>query len=73
MTLPTDGYLDPSRLTYALADGARRGGCRILTHTRVTGIAVRTEVAVEVFGEWVEGEVAAEPLFDPEGTHIRGG
>ncbi len=33
--LPTDGYLDPSQLTYALADGARRGGCRILTgHAR---------------------------------------
>jgi glycine cleavage system aminomethyltransferase T/glycine/D-amino acid oxidase-like deaminating enzyme len=38
--LPTDGYLDPSRLTYALADGARAGGCRILTNTRVTGIDV---------------------------------
>ena len=38
--LPTDGYLDPSRLTYALADGARRGGCRIFTGTRVTGIDV---------------------------------
>ena len=36
--LPTDGYLDPSQLTYALADGARRGGCRIFTGTRVTGI-----------------------------------
>jgi 4-methylaminobutanoate oxidase (formaldehyde-forming) len=36
--LPTDGYLDPSQLTYALADGARRGGCRIHTSTRVTGI-----------------------------------
>ena len=23
--LPTDGYIDPSQLTYALADGARRG------------------------------------------------
>ena len=38
--LPTDGYLDPSQLTYALADGARRGGCRIFTGTRVTGIEV---------------------------------
>ena len=28
--LPTDGYLDPSQLTYALADGARRGGWRDL-------------------------------------------
>ena len=27
--LPTDGYLDPSQLTYALADGARRGGVQI--------------------------------------------
>ncbi|HEX4752325.1 MAG TPA: FAD-dependent oxidoreductase, partial [Solirubrobacterales bacterium] len=39
--LPTDGYIDPSQLTYALADGARRGGCRIFTDTRVTGIEVR--------------------------------
>jgi glycine cleavage system aminomethyltransferase T/glycine/D-amino acid oxidase-like deaminating enzyme len=38
--LPTDGYLDPSQLTYALADGARRGGCAIFTSTRVTGIDV---------------------------------
>jgi 4-methylaminobutanoate oxidase (formaldehyde-forming) len=38
--LPTDGYLDPSRLTYALVDGARRGGCGVFTHTRVTGLAV---------------------------------
>jgi glycine cleavage system aminomethyltransferase T/glycine/D-amino acid oxidase-like deaminating enzyme len=38
--LPTDGYLDPSQLTYALAEGAREGGVRIFTHTRVTGIDV---------------------------------
>jgi glycine cleavage system aminomethyltransferase T/glycine/D-amino acid oxidase-like deaminating enzyme len=38
--LPSDGYLDPSLLTTALADGARTGGCRIFTHTRVTGIDV---------------------------------
>ena len=36
--LATDGYLDPSQLTFALADGARRGGARIFTSTRVTGI-----------------------------------
>jgi 4-methylaminobutanoate oxidase (formaldehyde-forming) len=30
-----------------------------------------TAVAVEVFGEWIEGEVAREPLFDPEGERIR--
>ncbi len=38
--LPSDGYLDPSLLTSALADGARAGGCRVFTHTRVTGIDV---------------------------------
>jgi glycine cleavage system aminomethyltransferase T/glycine/D-amino acid oxidase-like deaminating enzyme len=38
--LPSDGYLDPSLLTAALADGARAGGCRIFTHTRVTAIDV---------------------------------
>ena len=30
--LPTDGYIDPSQLTYALADVARReGGLRVFT------------------------------------------
>src|SRR6476646_4791834 len=38
--LPTDGYIDPAQLTYALADGARRGGCRVFTSTRVAGIIV---------------------------------
>ena len=44
--LPTDGYLDPSQLTFALAEGAREGGVQIFTSTRVTGIEqgrVRTE------------------------------
>ena len=39
--LPSDGYLDPSLLTSALLDRARAGGCRVFTHTRVTGIGVR--------------------------------
>jgi 4-methylaminobutanoate oxidase (formaldehyde-forming) len=30
-----------------------------------------TEVAVEIFGEWVPGAVACEPLFDPVGERIR--
>ena len=32
---------------------------------------VGTEVAVEIFGELVAGEVAAEPLYDPQGTRVR--
>jgi glycine cleavage system aminomethyltransferase T/glycine/D-amino acid oxidase-like deaminating enzyme len=38
--LPTDGYIDPSQLTFALAEGARRAGAEIATNTRVTRIAV---------------------------------
>ena len=38
--LPTDGYIDPSQLTMALAEGARRGGAEIATQTRVTGLGV---------------------------------
>ena len=32
---------------------------------------VGTAVAVEIFGEWVDGEVTAEPLYDPAGERIR--
>jgi glycine cleavage system aminomethyltransferase T len=30
-----------------------------------------TEVTVEIFGDWVVGAVASEPLFDPKGERIR--
>ena len=63
--LPTDGYIDPAQLTYALADGARRGGCRIHTNTRVTGIDVRDG---HVRGVQTDGgEVAAEVVVDAGG------
>ncbi|TMF60327.1 MAG: FAD-dependent oxidoreductase [Chloroflexi bacterium] len=63
--LPTDGYLDPSGLALALAEGARRGGARICEGVRVTGFnlangrirgvltdqgAVETEVVVNAGG-----------------------
>ena len=38
--LPTDGWLNPSDLTMALAAGARDRGAEIATMTRVTGIGV---------------------------------
>ena len=38
--LPSDGYVDPSQLTLALARGARQRGATILTNTRVTGVRV---------------------------------
>jgi 4-methylaminobutanoate oxidase (formaldehyde-forming) len=57
--LPTDGYLDPSQLTYALAAGAREGGAQIFTHSRVTGIDVVDGRVRAVQTEWgtVECEV----------------
>ncbi len=38
--LPTDGYIDPSQLTFALVDGARKRGAEICEDTRVTAIGV---------------------------------
>ncbi len=38
--LPTDGYIDPSQLTFALVEGARRRGAEICEETRVTSIEV---------------------------------
>jgi 4-methylaminobutanoate oxidase (formaldehyde-forming) len=57
--LPTDGYIDPSQLTFALAEGARRGGAEVYTNTRVTGIAVERGrvVAVETDKGTIETEV----------------
>ncbi len=50
--LPTDGYLDPSGLTFALAEGARRRGATVLQRTRATGIDVeRGRVARVRFAE----------------------
>lgn len=35
-------------------------------------VSVGSAVEVGVFGEWVPGEVAREPLFDPKGERVRG-
>jgi glycine cleavage system aminomethyltransferase T/glycine/D-amino acid oxidase-like deaminating enzyme len=63
--LPSDGYLDPSLLTTALADGARQGGCRIFTHTRVTGIELERGRVRAVQTEW--GEIEAEVIVNAGG------
>jgi len=58
--LPTDGYIDPSQLTYALADVARReGGLQVFQNTRVTAIEVESgrARAVETEGGRIEAEV----------------
>jgi 4-methylaminobutanoate oxidase (formaldehyde-forming) len=66
--LPTDGYLDPSQLTYALAEGAREGGVRIFTHTRVTGIDIGSDGRVRgVSTEW--GDVECERVVIAGGMY----
>jgi glycine cleavage system aminomethyltransferase T/glycine/D-amino acid oxidase-like deaminating enzyme len=57
--LPTDGYIDPSQLTFALAEGARRRGAEVATNTRVTGIRVEKGrvTAVETDKGAIETEV----------------
>jgi 4-methylaminobutanoate oxidase (formaldehyde-forming) len=34
-------------------------------------VEIETSVDVDIFGRWVAGEVAREPLFDPKGERIR--
>jgi glycine cleavage system T protein len=74
--LPTDGYIDPSQLTFALAEGARRGGAEIRTNTRVRGIEVeRGRVrAVETDGGRIETEtvVNAGGMFAAEIGRLAG-
>jgi glycine cleavage system aminomethyltransferase T/glycine/D-amino acid oxidase-like deaminating enzyme len=78
--LPTDGWLDPSGLALALAAGARAGGTRILTHTRVVAIHVHrarvTGVDVERQGERstiaCEIVVNAGGMFAPEIGRLAG-
>jgi glycine cleavage system aminomethyltransferase T/glycine/D-amino acid oxidase-like deaminating enzyme len=63
--LPTDGYVDPSQLTYALAEGARRRGAEIATRTRVTGI--RTERNRVTAVETDQGDVETELVVNAGG------
>ena len=63
--LATDGYLDPSLLTTALADGARAGGAKIFTHTRVEAIDVRDGAVRGVQTEW--GPIEADVVVNAGG------
>ncbi|MFN8454266.1 MAG: FAD-dependent oxidoreductase [Anaerolineae bacterium] len=69
--LPTDGFIDPTGLTMALAAGAKERGAQFLTHTRVQSITltegrvsavvtdkgtIQTEIVVNAAGQWA-GEV----------------
>ena len=57
--LPTDGFLDPSQVTLALAKGARQRGATILTDTRVSALRVERGrvTGVETSRGFIECEV----------------
>jgi glycine cleavage system aminomethyltransferase T/glycine/D-amino acid oxidase-like deaminating enzyme len=63
--LPTDGYLDPSGLTQALAAGGRSRGATILPRTRVTGIGVDRGRVTRV--ETEQGSIACEVVVNAAG------
>src|SRR5919204_282625 len=63
--LPTDGYVDPSQLTFALAEGARRRGAEIATRTRVTGVRVERNRVAGV--ETDQGDVETELVVNAGG------
>ena len=67
--LPTDGYVDPSQLTFALAEGARRRGAEIEQRTRVTGIRARRGRVEAV--ETDRGEIETEIVVDAGGMYAR--
>src|ERR671925_631160 len=63
--LPTDGYIDPSQLTFALAEGARRRGAEIYTSTRVTAVPTERGRVTGVVTD--RGEIEAEVVVDAGG------
>jgi glycine cleavage system aminomethyltransferase T/glycine/D-amino acid oxidase-like deaminating enzyme len=67
--LPTDGYVDPSQLTFALAEGARRGGAEIVRHTRVTAIEVERGRVRGVVTD--QGHVEAEVVVNAGGMFAK--
>ncbi|MGQ9647702.1 MAG: GcvT family protein [Thermodesulfobacteriota bacterium] len=63
--LPTDGQIDPSGVTYALAKGARDRGAEIYTDTRVTGITLKNGAIHEVITE--KGKIKTEIVVNAAG------
>jgi 4-methylaminobutanoate oxidase (formaldehyde-forming) len=65
--LPTDGFIDPSQLTLALAKGARQRGATIFTETRVTGIQVQQGRVAGV--QTSRGNIECEVVVDAGGIY----
>jgi glycine cleavage system T protein len=65
--IPDDGYLDPSQLTFSLADAARRLGAQIEVRTSVTGIETKDGRVVAV--ETDKGRIECEVVVDAAGMY----
>jgi 4-methylaminobutanoate oxidase (formaldehyde-forming) len=63
--LPTDGQIDPTGLTNALAAGAKSRGATFLTNTRVTGITVSGNRVQGVATD--KGEIRSEVVINAAG------
>ena len=63
--LPTDGQIDPSGVTYALAKGARDRGAAIYTETRVTAVTLKNGAVAEVLTE--KGKIKTEIVVNAAG------
>src|SRR5205823_6015600 len=61
----TGGYIDPSQLTFALVEGARRRGAEISEDTRVTGIEVSEGQVHRVVTD--RGEITTELVINAGG------
>ena len=68
--LPTDGYIDPSQLTFALAEGARRGGAEINQHTQGHG-HLRRAAAASPASSPIRGRSRPRSSSTPEGCSPR--
>jgi glycine cleavage system aminomethyltransferase T/glycine/D-amino acid oxidase-like deaminating enzyme len=65
--LPGDGYLDPSQLTFALADGARALGAQIEQRTKVSDIHLRDGRVHEVVTD--KGVIECEVVVNAAGMY----
>ena len=65
--LATDGQVDPSQLTQAMAAGARRGGVKIFTHTRVLAINTKNNRITSVTTD--KGEIECEIVVNAGGIY----
>ena len=69
---------EPVRIEGELAGRVTSGGYGYTVERSIAYAYVPSEhadpgqpVEIEIFGEWVAGEIAAEPLWDPQGERIR--